>query len=258
MPMDQTLQNPMLRKFKLTLEYDGAAFCGWQTQAPGLRTVQNHLEENVQRIFKRKVHCHGSGRTDSGVHALAQVAHFKAVTNLTPKTIHKALNSFLDRDLSVVKVQEVPLEFDAQYSARTKTYRYTILNRPHPSALWRDRAWFYPHKLDLSAMRKAAGALKGKHDFKAFQSASERSKTKTTVRTIEQLTIAREGDLIHVTITADGFLYKMVRNIVGALVAMGGGRIPKDSMPNLLKGKDRKPMPKTAPSWGLCLVSVRY
>ena len=247
-----------MRKFKLTLEYDGTAFCGWQTQAPGLRTIQNHLEEKVERIFKRKVHCHASGRTDSGVHALAQVAHFEAATALTPQTIHKALNSFLDRDLSIVKVQEVPLEFDAQYNARAKTYCYTVLNRPYPSALWRDRAWFYPHKLDLSAMRKAASVLKGKHDFKAFQSACERSKTKTTIRTVKELNIVREGDLIRITITADGFLYKMVRNIVGALVAVGGGQIPKDSMPNLLEGKDRKLAPGTAPSHGLCLVSVRY
>jgi tRNA pseudouridine38-40 synthase len=232
-----------MRKFKLTLEYDGTAFCGWQTQAKGLRTVQNHLEEKVERIFKRKIHCHASGRTDSGVHALGQVAHFKVDTALKPGLIQKALNSFLDKDLAVLKIQEVPLKFDAQYSVKNKTYRYTILNRPHPSALWRNRAWFYPDKLNVAAMRAAARQLQGKHDFKAFQSASERSNVTDTIRTIHRLAVTKERDLIHVSITADGFLYKMVRNIVGALVEAGSGR---------------KFMPKTAPSWGLCLVKVRY
>jgi len=233
-----------MRKFKLILEYDGAAFCGWQTQAPGLRTVQNHLEEKIERIFKKKVHCHASGRTDSGVHALGQVAHFKADTRLSPKIIHKALNTFLDRDLSVRDVREVPLDFDAQRSVKNKTYRYTILNRAYPSALWRDRAYFYPGKLNITAMRKAAASLKGKRDFKNFQSASRRSNLKNTVRTVRRLTITKEGDFLHITITADGFLYKMVRNIVGTLIAAGS--------------KDRKLAPKTAPGHGLCLVRVRY
>jgi tRNA pseudouridine38-40 synthase len=247
-----------MRKFKLTLEYDGAAFCGWQTQAPGFRTVQNHLEEKLERIFKCKLHCHASGRTDSGVHAVGQVAHVQVATQLPPKIIHKALNSFLDRDLSVVKVQEVPLDFDAQQSATEKTYRYTILNRPAPSALWRDRAYFFPQKLDLAAMRKAARHIKGKRDFKAFQSASERSKTRTTVRTVKRLTVTKEGDLVHIRVTADGFLYKMVRNIVGALMAAGTGTIVPGDIPKILKGKDRKLAPRTAPSYGLCLMNVKY
>ena len=246
-----------MRKFKLTLEYDGAAFSGWQTQ-PGLRTIQSHLEEHVQRIFKCKIHCHASGRTDSGVHALGQVAHFKADTHLKPTVIHKALNSFLDKDLSVARVEEVGLDFNAQYSAAGKTYRYTILNRTYPSALWRDRAYFCVDKLNVTAMRKAVAHLKGKHDFKAFQSASEASKIKNTVRTIDDLTIAKQGDLIHITVTADGFLYKMVRNIVGALIAVGRGSMPAESVLKLLKGKDRKLAPKPVPGCGLCLVSVQY
>jgi tRNA pseudouridine38-40 synthase len=231
-----------MRNFKLTLEYDGTNFSGWQTQSEGLRTVQNHLEENLEKIFKKKVHCQASGRTDSGVHALGQVAHFKADTGIKPSLIHKALNSFLDRDLSVVKIREVPLDFHAQKDVKSKTYRYTILNRAYPSALWRDRAYFYPYKLNVPAMRKKAAPLKGTHDFKAFQSASQRSRIKNTVRTIKNLSIVKEGDLIHISITADGFLYKMVRNITGALISAGNGRH----------------RPRTAPSHGLCLISVRY
>jgi len=231
-----------MRNFKLILEYDGTNFSGWQTQAVGLRTVQNHLEENLEKIFKIKVHCQASGRTDSGVHAVGQVAHFKVDTKIKASLIHRALNSFLDRDLSVIKVTEVPLDFHAQKDVKTKTYRYTILNRSYPSALWRDRAYFYPDQLNLSAMRQAARQIKGTHDFKPFQSAAQRSRIKNTVRTIKNLSIIKEGDLIHITITSDGFLYKMVRNITGALIAAASGRSNS----------------RTAPSHGLCLISVRY
>ena len=231
-----------MRTFKLTLEYEGTAFSGWQTQSEGLRTVQNHLEKKLEKIFKKKIHCQASGRTDSGVHALGQVVHFKADTKISPLLIHKALNSFLDRDLSVVEAQEVTSDFHAQKDVKSKTYRYTILNRAYPSALWRDRAYFYPHKLNLSAMRRVANDLKGTHDFKPFQSAAQRSRIKNTVRTIKDLSIVKEKDLIHISITADGFLYKMVRNITGTLIAAGSGQ----------------PRPRTAPSHGLCLMSVHY
>ncbi len=231
-----------MRNFKLTLEYDGTDFSGWQTQFEGSRTIQNHLEEKLERIFKKKIHCQASGRTDRGVHALGQVAHFKADTAIKPSLIHRALNSFLDRDLSVVRIQEVPLDFHAQKDVRSKTYRYTILNRAYPSALWRDRAYFYPYPLNIPAMRKAAKSIKGTRDFKPYQSASERSRIKNTVRTVKKLSITKEGDLVHISITADGFLYKMVRNITGALIAAGNGR----------------ERPRTAPSHGLCLMMVRY
>jgi len=250
--------NEIMRNFKLTLEYDGTDFCGWQTQFKGLRTIQNHLEEKLERIFKKKIHCQASGRTDGGVHALGQVAHFKVDTKMKTALIHKALNSFLDKDLSIVKVQEVPLDFHAQKDVKNKTYRYTILNRTYPSALWRNRAYFYPYPLNLSLMRRAANDLKGKHDFKSFQSAGKRSRIKNTVRTIKNLNVVKEGDLIHISIASDGFLYKMVRNIVGALIAIGSGRMPPNSMSSWLLSKERKLIPRTAPSQGLCLVSVRY
>ncbi|MBI3601882.1 MAG: tRNA pseudouridine(38-40) synthase TruA [Candidatus Omnitrophica bacterium] len=246
-----------MRNFKLTLEYDGAGFCGWQVQ-PRQRTVQQHLEEQLEKIFKQKIRCIASGRTDSGVHALGQVVHFKVETAMKPAQIQKACNAFLDRDVAVLKVQEVPLDFHAQYSVKSKTYRYSILNRFYPSAFWRDRAYFYPHRLNLSWMGKAARDFKGKHDFKSFQAAALASPVKNTVRIITRLTIVKEGSFIHMTITANGFLYKMVRNMVGTLLAIGRGRIPKDSVPKLLKAKNRKLAPATAPSHGLCLVCVRY
>lgn len=246
-----------MKNFKLILEYEGTDFCGWQFQ-PGQRTVQGHLEEQIKKIFKKDIHCIASGRTDSGVHALGQVAHFKADTIMKPAQIHRALNAFLDRDVSVAKIQVVPLDFHAQYSVKNKTYRYTILNRSYPSAFWRNRAYFYPHKLNLSLMRQAARLIKGRHDFKCFQAASERSKVKNTVRTLSQLSIVKEGDFIHISATSNGFLYRMVRNIVGTLLAVGSGKISKDVIPSLLKEKDRKLSPPTAPGHGLCLMKVRY
>ena len=248
---------PSYRNFKLTLEYDGTHFCGWQFQ-PAFRTVQGHLEEKLARIFKKKVHCHASGRTDSGVHALAQIAHFKVYTAIKPSLIHKALNDFLDRDLAVLKVEEVPINFHSQYHVKNKTYRYTILNRVSPSALWRDRAYFYPQKLNVSWMQKAARDLKGRRDFKAFQGASGKTKETSTVKTIQAISVKKENDFIHITITADGFLHKMVRNIVGVLLNVGRGTIPPDGIAKLLKGKDRKLLPKTVPGHGLCLMKVRY
>lgn len=258
MPAKAENRAVQLRNFKLTLEYEGTNFCGWQTQSPDFRTAQSHVEKKLEKIFKKKIHCHASGRTDSGVHALAQVAHFKAHTRMQASLIQKALNSFLDKDICIVKCQEMPLHFHAQKDVKTKTYRYTILNRQHPSALWADRALFYPGKLNLTAMRQVAKELTGKHDFKSFQSASKSSRIKNTVRTLEKVAITREKDLIHISITSDGFLYKMVRNIIGVLMAVGSGRWAADNVLKLLKSKDRKTAPRTAASHGLCLMSVRY
>lgn len=246
-----------MRNFKLTLEYEGTHFCGWQFQ-PKFRTVQGHLEEKLGRIFKKKIHCHASGRTDSGVHALAQVAHFKADTVIDPSLIHRALNGFLDRDLSVINVEEVPADFHSQRSVKSKTYRYTILNRLYPSALWRHRAYFYPQKLNVAGMRKAARFFKGKHDFKTFQAASRPIRPVNTTKTVSRITVTEDGDFIHITITADGFLHKMVRNIVAVLLGVGNGKIPVDSIPDMIKARDRKLLPKAAPGHGLCLMSVKY
>ena len=247
-----------MRNFKLILEYEGTAFCGWQTQKPGLRTVQSHLEEKLAFIFNTKVHCHASGRTDSGVHAKAQVAHVKVKTHLEPVIIHKALNSFLDKDVSIVSVEEVSLSFHAQTSAVSKTYQYTILNRTAPSALWRNRVYVFPEKLNVTKMKKVARHFVGKHDFKSFQASASDGHLKSTIRTVSDLTIIKKDEFIYITISANGFLHKMVRNIVGSLLEAGVGRLDEKAIPALLKAKNRTLAPKTAPSCGLCLMSVSY
>ncbi len=244
--------------FKLTIEYDGSGFRGWQVQGQGERTVQGEFEKILAKVFKQDISVLASGRTDSGVHAEAQVVSFKAKTRMTPAQIQKALNASLPSDIAVLEARSIGANFHAQYNAKQKTYRYTVLNRGHRSAFWRDRAYFYPHQIDLAAMRRAAGYLKGKHDFKSFQAHDPLRAQRGTVRTVKALTVIREGDFIHIEVTANGFLYKMVRNMVGALLAVGCGRMKPAQVAVLLKAKNRQAAPKTAPARGLCLMSVQY
>ncbi len=249
---------PRSHNFKLTIEYDGAQFCGWQIQKNGERTVQGEIESALLKIFKTETRAIASGRTDSGVHAAGQVVNFKADTRMKPVEIQKALNSLLPKDVSIVDVNKVKDDFHAQYSVKEKTYRYTILNRKYRSAFLRDRVYFYPHLLNVTHMRKAAKALIGRHDFKSFQAHDPLRAERNTVRTIKRLTIKKEGDMILFDVTANGFLYKMVRNITGTLLAVGSGQIPVNGIPGILKAKNRGKAGDTAPSQGLCLIKVRY
>ncbi len=248
-----------MRNFKLTIEYDGTLFNGWQRQGQGERTVQGELETLLAKIFKvESVSVIASGRTDSGVHAQGQVAHVKAETRMKPSELHKALTAWSPKDIAIVKVQEVDLDFHAQYSVKSKTYRYTILNRPYPSALLRHQVLFFPYKLNITAMRRAAKLFIGLHDFKSFQAYDKLRADKTTVRTIKKLTVTQQDDLILIDITADGFLYKMVRNITGLLLEVGRGQRHSEEVLKLLKAKDRTQSAKTAPAEGLSLLKVLY
>jgi tRNA pseudouridine38-40 synthase len=247
-----------MRNLKITFEYDGSQFSGWQAQAQGERTVQGEMEAVLLRIFKQPIKVIASGRTDSGVHARSQVASFKADTRMKPLEIQRALNSLLPADIAVHEALDVKSDFHAQYSVKEKTYRYTVLNRRHRSVFLRDRVYFYPFPLNISNMRKAAKHLIGRHDFKSFQAYDPLRAERQTVRTIKKIVIKKEGDLIHIDVTADGFLYKMVRNIAGTLLAIGAGQLPLGDMPKILKAKDRKSAWDTAPAEGLCLMKVKY
>ena len=247
-----------MRTFKITFEYDGAGFCGWQTQAQGERTVQGAMGEVLLKIFKQPIKVIASGRTDSGVHARGQVISFKADTRMKPLEIKRAMNSLLPKDIAVHEAREVKDDFHAQYSVKEKTYRYTILNRKHRSAFLRDRVYFYPYALNVLDMRHAAKYLVGRHDFKSFQAYDPIRAQRQTVRTIKKIVIKKEEDLIHIEVTADGFLYKMVRNIVGTLLSVGSGQLLLSEMPKILKAKNRKKAGTTAPAEGLCLMAVKY
>jgi tRNA pseudouridine38-40 synthase len=242
--------------FKLTIEYDGTAYCGWQRQA-GDPTIQEAIETALAVMVNRPVSLIGAGRTDAGVHALGQAAHFKVETRLTAEAFRKGLNSLLPDDIVIRGCQRVPDAFHARYDARGKHYRYRILNRPLPAAVGRHYFWHVRHSLHLNAMRQAAAALCGTHDFKSFEGAG--SPRTSTVRTVFRCDVTScEDDLLHLDIAGDGFLRHMVRNIAGTLVEIGSGRRSADAMPAIIAARDRHRAGITAPARGLFLVAVDY
>ena len=247
-----------MKTFKLTLEYDGTDFNGWQLQANARRTVQGELEKALSKIFKKdRIPCIGSGRTDSGVHARGQVAHFRVDTDMPPEELMRALNHNIPRDVVVVDAKLVAAKFHAQLSARSKIYSYTILNRPYASALERNRCCYFPRKLNIRLMREEARAYVGKMDFSSFANV-DRSRTCDAVRTIKRFQVTKSGDVIRIVVEADGFLYKMVRNMVGTLLEVASGRFPPGSIKKMLNDRDRRAAGLAAVAQGLCLEQVKY
>jgi len=246
-----------MRNLRLEIEYDGTNYAGWQVQAPQKKkSIQEVLEKTLRKILQEKVYTIVSGRTDAGVHALSQVVNFKTHSDIRPDKLRIALNGLLPEDISISKVEDVDLNFHSRFDAKSKIYRYTILNRLHPCALSRNTVYFYPYPLDLNLMRREARNLVGRHDFKSFQAADK--KERSSVRTIKKLKITRVGDFIYFDIEANGFLYNMIRNIVGTLIEIGRGRFPQGSLKKILSAKNRKLAGPTVPAKGLCLIKVKY
>ena len=241
--------------FKLTIEYDGTDYHGWQVQ-PGLATIQGLLEKAMARIIGKPVHVTGAGRTDAGVHALAQVASLSAEFKHPPDTLRRALTSLLPPDIVVTRVEGAPDGFDAQRWAQWKRYRYTLLTRPYPSALERRYALFVPYPLRIDLMAEAAGILIGKHDFSSFQAAH--SSADHPVRRIFTAAFRQEGDHLFFEITADGFLRHMIRIIMGTLLDVGRGKLAPGNVKAILEAKDRNHALKTLSAHALCLVKVGY
>ncbi len=248
-----------MRNIKLTIEYDGTHFHGWQIQDLKQRTVQGEIKKSLKKVFKKDITLYGSGRTDSGVHAIHQVANFKIESYLDHTEILRAINASLPEDISILKAEEANENFHAQFDAKNKTYCYSILNRPARSAMHRDYSYYFPVKLNLKAMRQEAKALVGKKDFKSFRATPPaNTKEKNTIRTIKSVTIKKRGDFVLVEIMANGFLHKMVRNIVGTLIAIGAGHKRSGHIREILRAKNRSFAGKTAHPKGLCLVKVNY
>lgn len=244
-----------MRQLALTVQYDGTDYAGFQVQSHQ-RTVQDELERAMGKLLQHGVRLTAASRTDAGVHAMGQVVALRTDNPMPEANLLNALNDLLPSAVSVVECSEVPDDFHPCYSAQGKLYSYRILNRPLPSPFINRFAWHVPEPLDVEAMRHAAERLLGEHDFAAF--ASTGGTTQTTVRRIWRLDIEAEGELIETRVAGSGFLYMMVRNIMGALVEAGKGRLAAKACEEILRGLDRTKAPPPAPSQGLCLVRVEY
>ena len=249
-----------MRNIKLILEYDGADFFGFQKQ-PHHPTIQQALEDALFKFFRKKIKITAaSGRTDTAVSASYQVVNFKTNNLRELSQIQKGLNAFLPRSIAVKEIEEVSKNFHARYSARSKTYEYFIWNHPTRSPLHARRSYHVPYLLDIVKMRKAAQLLTGKHDFRSFCTSSGTEKKRNAMRTIKRFEIKREGKtpLIRCIIEADGFLYHMVRNLIGALTEVGSGKLILQELKDVLKARDRRRAGTTVPAHALTLVHVTY
>jgi tRNA pseudouridine38-40 synthase len=243
-------------RYRLTIEYDGTGLVGWQRQAEGL-SVQQALETAIERFCGEAARVHGAGRTDAGVHALAQVAHVDLAREAPPDTIRGALNHHLKpHAISVTEVADAPADFDARRAAVERVYRYRILNRRAPPALERGRVWHVAPELDMAAMAEGARHLIGRHDFTTFRDAQ--CQARSPVRTLDALDLSRAGDEIHIEARARSFLHHQVRNIVGTLKLVGLGKWAPERVAEALAARDRRAGGPTAPAAGLVLVAVRY
>ncbi len=245
----------MVRNLKLVISYDGTDFAGWQRQ-PHQRTVQQVLEESLLQLTGVEPPTNASGRTDAGVHALGQVLHFYTASRHPPEIFVKALNAMLPPDVRVLGASEVSQAFHATLDAKSKLYRYVIDNGRVANPFQLRYAYHVYQSLDIAAMNRAASALKGRHDFRSFE--TNWPNRTSSVRTIFHLAVSRMGDFVWVDVEADGFLYNMVRSIAGTLIQVGIGRWPESKVAEALRAEDRRQAGPTAPPQGLFLVRVRY
>ena len=245
-----------MRNFKIVLQYEGTRYKGWQKQGKGEgdssssaspeNTIQGKLERLLSRIAGKPVEIQGSGRTDAGVHD----------TDDTPEALMEKINSYLPEDIGVISVEEVPERFHSRLNAKSKTYRYRVLNNAVPHIFERRYVYQVPEHLDMEAMRRAAILLTGSHDFKAFTSAKKGKKS--TVRTVDSIQIDRVGDEIHFTFSGNGFLYHMVRILMGTLLEVGTGAKKPEDMTAILESGSRECAGPLVPACGLALMEVRY
>ncbi len=248
-----------MRTVRLIVAYDGSAYAGWQFQT-GERSLQETIETAIAKVTGQSTRVMASGRTDAGVHALGQVVGFRTHCALAPEVLCRALNAHLPRDVVVLDAADAPEGFHATIHAKRKRYRYVIDNHPVRDAFQRHYTWHYPVPLDVEAMDRAAQCLVGTHDFRSFQTSG--SERKTSVRTVFEVQ-SRRGEgaqhrLVRIEIEANGFLYNMVRTIVGSLVRIGRGARPESWLAEVLAAMDRRVAGPTAPPQGLFLVCVDY
>lgn len=246
---------PELANYRLTLSYEGTAYSGFQVQENAL-TIQEVLESCLEKLFGQPIRVTAAGRTDAGAHARGQVVNYFASPCIPVERLPNALNGLLPKDIVVTGSCLEKDSFHARKSALGKHYRYTVDNGKFPDVFWRRYAWHLPVFLDWKAMQSAAAYLEGEHDFKGFQAAG--GSVETTIRRLHELSIRRDGQLIHFSLKGSGFLYKMARNIVGTLVDVGRADKGSGELLEIIQSRDRKKAGVTAPARGLCLEEVFY
>ena len=244
------------RNIRLTVAYDGTNYHGFQRQRPPVIAVQNVLEAKLETVFGDSIELAASGRTDAGVHAYGQVVNFFTDGRIPVERIPLAVNSLLPDDIVVLEAADADFDFSARHSAKSKTYIYRIQRGSFPNPFTRNYAWYVGRPLDIHAMREALAMVLGTHDFTSFRASG--GAPMSPVRTMYRAEIGEKGDLLEITIHGNGFLYHMVRNMVGTLVNVGLGRISVAGFREILEARDRKKASPTAPAQGLYLFSVEY
>ena len=244
-----------MRNIKLILEYDGTKYFGWQRQKDNI-TIQETLEEAISLLTNENIEVTGSSRTDSGVHARGYVANFKTTSRIPGDKFREAINHKLPEDIVIIKSEEVEEDFHARYNAKGKTYSYGIIMREAPPAISKDYLYHVKRKLDVKKMGEACQYFIGKKDFIGFRSTG--SSVQGTIRTIQNLYIEQTGDIIKIYVTGDGFLYNMVRIIVGTLIMVGNNKIEPEEIKSIIESKDRKRAGICVPAKGLTLEEVFY
>lgn len=245
-----------MRNIKCKVTYDGTRYQGWQRQESSDNTIQGKLEQLISRMCGEKIEIQGSGRTDAGVHSLGQIINFHTNSAMSTKEMMAYMNQYLPEDIAIVEIQEAGERFHSRLNARGKQYSYRVWNSSIPNVFWRKYSHTVEEKLDLKAMEKAATYLLGEHDFKSFTSTKKGKKS--TVRTITSIDIVKNGDMITFTFKGDGFLYHMIRILVGTLLEVGMGSRSAESIPQVLAAKDREQAGHLVPGKGLVLEEVFY
>lgn len=245
-----------MRRYKIVIEYDGRPFVGWQRQKNGI-AVQHRIEDALKLFTQEEISIIGAGRTDTGVHATGQTAHFDINRKLDPYRIIMALNAHLrDDPICIVDAEEVDQDFHARFSAKSRSYRYIVLNRCAPAGLERDRVYHVPHKLNLEAMQQAANLLIGRHDFSTFR--AHACQARGPIKTLTSFDVSQSGDYFFFDVSALSFLHHQVRNMVGSLVYVGKGKWSVDDFKRAFEERRRCSGGPTAPPQGLYFKEVRY
>ncbi|OGF48106.1 MAG: tRNA pseudouridine(38-40) synthase TruA [Candidatus Firestonebacteria bacterium RIFOXYA2_FULL_40_8] len=242
-----------MTNIRLTMEYDGTNYKGWQRQ-PGKQTIQGSLEYALKKIAKEEILTFGASRTDAGVHALCQTVTFDTKTGIPLKNLHIALNNFIPDDIYILKIEKAKAGFHARHSAKIKTYRYTVHNEKERKIFLKDIVWHWQYPLDLKKMRAAAKYLLGRHDYRPFSCDEERE---NTLRTVDRIKISKKKGMVYIDVTAKSFLRRQVRMMAGFLVQAGGSRVKPEVAKEIFKGTTGV-KPLVAPACGLCLTKIKY